>query len=82
MKNVSKDLAVAVVAHITGEAPAEEEFPYWHEGGVLAVCHRAIPLQKEWMAGIKVDCIIGILPPLGKYDLCLYFIAVETEKFA
>ncbi len=82
MKDMGEDLAVAVISHVARESPAHQKFPNRHKGSIFAIRHRTISLDKEGMACVQVNCIIGVLPALRQYDLGFQVVMIKTEKLA
>ena len=50
-----------------GKAAGAEKFPNGDKGRVFTVGHGGHPLNEEGMAGVEIDRIIGVLPPLGEH---------------
>ncbi len=74
-----EDLRVGLVSCVSRVIPGGEKLPDGNEGRVLAVGHRCVSLDEKGMAGVDVDGVIGVLPPLGQDHPGLELFVVEPQ---
>src|SRR5208283_3889103 len=81
MQYMSKHLAVAIISHVTGKAPARKKFLYGDKSCIFAVCHGTIALYEKRMTGVKINCIVGVLSSLCENDSGFESVIVKAPKF-
>ena len=77
VQNVGKYLRVGLITHVSWKSPGGKKLPNRDKGGVLAIGHGGHPLDKERMAGIEINRIVGVLPPLSQHHPGLKFLAIQ-----
>ncbi len=77
VQDVGEYFRVGLITHVSWKSSGGKKLPNRDKGGVLTIGHGGDTLDEKGMAGIEIDGIVGVLPPLSQHHPGLKFLAIQ-----